>query len=157
MPARITIDVNLLWPPFRTLLLRVLDDLYEDGYDFRLTSGFRGEEEQTKLYAQGRTAPGPRVTNAQYGQSFHNFGIGADVTHFVGKTPDWLNKHYACLGQYVKHHGLRWGGDFKSLKDLPHIEYPIDQLGLTLADLRKVYAKDKLPGVWKLLDAALNG
>lgn len=151
------VDVNLLWPPFRTALLLVLDDLTKDGYSFRLTSGFRGEAEQNTLYAKGRTAPGPKVTNAKYGDSFHNFGLAGDVTNFIGKKPDWTAKNYACLSQYVKHRGLRWGGDFKSIKDLPHIEYPIDTLGLTLADLRKVYAKDGLPGVWKLLDAALKG
>jgi peptidoglycan L-alanyl-D-glutamate endopeptidase CwlK len=157
MAQRHTIDLNLLWRGFREPLQKVLDDLYEDGLDFRATSGFRGKAEQDKLYAQGRTTPGPIVTNAVFGSSYHNFGLAADLTRFFGKRADWTDKNYAMLGAYAKNHGLKWGGDFKSIKDLPHIEFPLNSLGLTLADLRKVHAKDGVPGVWKLLDAAFYG
>nr|WP_295770097.1 M15 family metallopeptidase [Rhodoferax sp.] len=35
--------------------------------------------EQDALYAQGRTAPGNKVTNAKSGDSNHNFGIAFDI------------------------------------------------------------------------------
>lgn len=154
---RIQIDVNLLYPPYRRQLLACLDDLVDDGYDFRLTSGFRGEHEQNALFAQGRTAPGPKVTNAKYGDSYHNFGIAGDLTAFTGSKADWRDASYDIIGKYAKNHGLTWGGDFKSLKDRPHLEYNLASYGLTLADLRKIYAADGLPGVWRLLDAAAKG
>ena len=37
-----------------------------------ITTTFRSGAEQDELYAQGRTKPGPRVTNARAGQSAHN-------------------------------------------------------------------------------------
>ena len=41
-------------------------------------------DEQAKVYAQGRTAPGKIVTHAKPGHSNHNFGVAFDVGIFVG-------------------------------------------------------------------------
>lgn len=154
MPS--VVNLNLLYPPFQNRVASLLEVL-QTRQPFKITSGFRSEYEQSKLYAQGRTQPGPKVTNAKWGSSFHNFGLACDLVALVDGKPSWASEHYAWLGPACKEVGLRWGGDFKSIVDLPHVEFPLDTLGLTLADLRKVYAKDGLPGVWKLLDAALHG
>ena len=50
----------------------------KDGIDILITSTWRDNESQNALYAQGRTKPGKKVTNAKAGQSFHNvFGFSA--------------------------------------------------------------------------------
>lgn len=36
----------------------------------------------------------------------------------------WEESHYQCLGPIVKAVGLEWGGYWKSIKDLPHIQVP---------------------------------
>ena len=42
------------------------------------------------MYAQGRSKPGPKVTNAQAGYSWHNFGVGWDFVVFDAKgQPLW--------------------------------------------------------------------
>lgn len=41
----------------------------------RITSTLRTWEEQEELYAQGRTKPGPKVTNAKAGDSVHNYAL----------------------------------------------------------------------------------
>ena len=41
----------------------------ENDIDLLITSTYRDHESQNALYAQGRTAPGKRVTNAKGGQS----------------------------------------------------------------------------------------
>jgi hypothetical protein len=41
----------------------------------RFTHTLRTIAEQDALYAQGRTKPGKKVTNAKGGQSYHNFGL----------------------------------------------------------------------------------
>ena len=106
------------------------------GLNFKITSARRTWAEQTALYAKGRTAPGPRVTNARAGYSWHNFGTAYDLTLFSGKNPVWESKHYDTAGRIGKELGLRWGGDFKSIVDRPHFERP---LGLTLAQARAKY------------------
>src|SRR5215207_9435814 len=44
------------------------------GYTYKVTSAYRSNAEQDALYAQGRTKPGSKVTNARGGQSKHNPG-----------------------------------------------------------------------------------
>jgi peptidoglycan LD-endopeptidase CwlK len=34
----------------------------------------------------------------------------------------WVEKFYLPLGPIAKKYGLVWGGDWKSIKDLPHLE-----------------------------------
>jgi len=49
------------------------------GVRLRITQGLRTFKEQDDLYAQGRTKPGPKVSNARGGQSMHNYGLAFDV------------------------------------------------------------------------------
>src|SRR5205085_10929340 len=94
----------------------------ETGITIKIISGLRTYEEQDALFAQGRTTPGDRVTNARGGFSNHNFGLAFDVGIFedgkyVEESPD-----YKTVGQIGKSLGLAWGGDWKSIQDEPHFE-----------------------------------
>ena len=90
-----------------------------------ITAALRGNEEQDKLYAQGRTAPGQIVTNARGGQSLHNYGLAFDVA-FKTKTGsvDWSPIHFQRFAEIAKSFGLAWGGDWRRSKDFPHFEPP---------------------------------
>jgi peptidoglycan L-alanyl-D-glutamate endopeptidase CwlK len=98
----------------------------------RIISGTRTYAEQAELYAQGRTKPGPIVTNAGPGRSNHNFGIAFDVGLFKGA--DYLedSPQYAAVAKVAKTHGLEWGGDWKKFPDEPHYQLP----GLDLGGIR---------------------
>lgn len=94
-----------------------------------LTCTHRDNEEQSELYAQGRTTGklGKIVTNAKAGQSPHNFkpALAFDVA-FKKKdnSLDWDNKLFTRLNQLIQKHfplTIKWGGTF-SFKDLPHWE-----------------------------------
>jgi peptidoglycan L-alanyl-D-glutamate endopeptidase CwlK len=109
--------------------------------------------EQDKLYAQGRTAPGKKVTNAKAGQSYHNYGLAIDIcllkdtdgngsydtaswetnADYDGdNSPDWME-----IVKIFKSYGWEWGGDWKSsLKDLPHFE---KTFGKSVAQLHALY------------------
>lgn len=95
-------------------------------FDLYVYEGVRSLERSAELYAQGRTRPGPIVSNAQPGQSPHNWRMAADVYPYVnGKSvenadaPEW-----AEFGAAVKLAGMTWGGDFSRLVDKPHVELP---------------------------------
>lgn len=94
------------------------------GYTVRIISGTRSYAEQDRLYAQGRTAPGRKVTNARAGASWHNFGLAVDIGLFdaAGR----YVKHstpYLDLGQVSKDVlGLEWGGLFRAFPDPPHYQ-----------------------------------
>ena len=87
-------------------------------------SGYRGEAEQNALYAKGRTAPGPRVTSAQWPTSSHNGGGGkvgfaCDIGFFsAGGTYIDEGPQYDIAGKLARAAGFHWGADFG---DRPHI------------------------------------
>ena len=98
----------------------------------RITQGLRTFQEQTQLYAIGRTKPGKKVTNAKPGQSIHNYGLAVDICLIIdGKTASWdtakdwdndqIADWYECVKIFAKH-GWQWGGNWKTFKDLPHFE-----------------------------------
>lgn len=98
----------------------------------RLTQGLRTFDEQSKLYAQGRSTPGKKVTNAKPGQSIHNYGLAVDMCLIInGKVASWdtakdwdndqIADWYECVKIFAKH-GWNWGGSWKTFKDLPHFE-----------------------------------
>lgn len=98
----------------------------------RFTQVLRTITEQNDLYAQGRTKPGVKVTNAKGGESYHNYGLALDVVLIIdGKTVSWdftadYDKDKVAdlveIVQIFKKHGWAWGGDFKSIVDKPHFE-----------------------------------
>jgi len=98
----------------------------------RITQGLRSFKEQDELYAIGRTKSGKKVTNAKGGQSIHNYGFAVDICLIIdGKTAswdtakDWDNDKVADWYESVKifaKYGWDWGGNWKTLKDLPHFE-----------------------------------
>lgn len=127
----------------REFLEKCANDEYllKNGYTIIITSTFRNAEAQDDLYAQGRTKPGLRVTNAKSGFSWHNFRCAFDFAPCkkVGdKTviPWHDNKLFEHVGNIGKTCGLEWGGDWKTFKDIPHLQYTG---GLTLPQLRAKY------------------
>lgn len=98
----------------------------------RIAQGLRTFAEQDALYAQGRTKPGAKVTNAKGGQSIHNYGTAIDIVLIIdGKTASWDTKtdwdgdkiaDWMEVVDVFKKNGWDWGGDWKSFKDMPHFE-----------------------------------
>ena len=106
--------------------------------DFTITNGVRTLQQQKDLYAQGRTKPGSKVTNADGVKSKSNhqvkadgYGYAVDLYPYVKGSVDLNDKgdnlkviaaHILatakCLGIKVT-----WGGNFKSLVDKPHFEF----------------------------------
>lgn len=119
--------------------LALVELSYKAGVGIRLTQGLRTIAEQNDLYAQGRTKPGPIVTNARGGYSYHNFSLAIDFVLLKGLydmkydgdsdgIADWFE-----VVTIARELGFEWGGDWKSFKDYPHFEM---NFGLTTAQLR---------------------
>lgn len=120
------------------------------GIHIEVVQGLRTFAEQDKLYRQGRTEPGQRVTNAKGGLSKHNYGVAVDVAPMVNGKIDWddLSK-FAAIGAASKKLGLMWGGDWKKFVDKPHVELPSPDI----KTMRKLFDKGGLQEVWKEVNA----
>lgn len=92
------------------------------GITIRIISGTRSYAEQDALYAKGRSAPGPRVTNARGGYSNHNFGIAFDIGVFEGTAYRGESPKYKAVGAIGLELGLDWGGNWRSFRDEPHYQ-----------------------------------
>lgn len=133
-----------LHPVVRQATERLIEQSFARGVPIVIVQGLRTIEEQNELYAQGRTKPGQRVTNAKGGYSFHNFGVAIDFALLLpdGKSVSWDMKRdgnsnreadWQEVAKIGKSLGFAWGGDWKSFKDYPHFEMTF---GLTTAQYR---------------------
>lgn len=122
-------------PRVKEYAVELIRRAYAEGIYVQISSGYRSNAEQQKLYNQGRTTPGKIVTNARPGQSVHNYGLAIDffLVSDDGNTALWTVNHkwkrVAAIGKSI---GFQWGGDWKSFPDYPHLDM---QKGLSLAQL----------------------
>jgi len=119
--------LDTLEPEFREKVDKFLAALKSANIPVAVVCGRRTIAEQNALFAKGRKSPGPVVTNAKGGSSPHNFGLAVDICPLTSAGHcDW-NAPFATwqkIGMIGKECGLIWGGEFKSLHDLPHYEDP---------------------------------
>lgn len=117
----------------------------------------RSMEEQTSLYAKGRTSSGPIVTWAKAGESYHNYGLAADIVLIVDKdgdggyeTASWDTvadfdkdgiSDWKEIVMIFKKYGWVWGGDWNKPKtDSPHFE---KTFGYSVMDLKSAMQAGK--------------
>jgi peptidoglycan L-alanyl-D-glutamate endopeptidase CwlK len=104
----------------------------------RIAQALRTIDEQNALYAKGRTTPGPKVTNAPGGSSYHNYGLAIDFCILYHKNNDgnfeelsWdiakdLDRDgksdWSEVVAAFENLGWEWGGRFRTFKDYPHVQ-----------------------------------
>ncbi len=155
------LDTQKFYPPFLSAVKALLAEAANEGIFYWGISGYRPYDEQTKLYEQGRTTPGPIVTNARAGESVHQFGIGIDVcvdgSAKRGLQPSWKPEDYELLRTLAPRHGLVWGGTWKA-RDLSHLQLPNYITATHMEPLRVAYELGGLPSVFAyLLKGESNG
>ncbi len=121
------------------------------GLKVQITECLRTKAEQDALYAQGRTKPGAKVTNApgySY-SSMHQWGVAYDICRADGKSAfDNSDGFFDKVGQIGKKLGLEWGGDWKSPVDKPHFQLP--DWGSTPTMLKRLYSTpERFFATWK--------
>lgn len=109
---------------------KVLAAMEALGFPMRICQGVRTVAEQKALYAQGRTAPGSVVTNcdgvlrpSNHQARADGFGHAVDCC-FTQGDPFGEGQPWSVYGAAAKAVGLKWGGDFKTITDRPHVEIP---------------------------------
>ncbi len=103
-----------------------------NGLDVRVIAAFRSWDDSDRDYAQGRTTPGPIISNARGGESYHNWGLAFDAAPFENGTISNNIDLYKQMGRLGVQAGLEWGGNFKDLVDYPHFQ---NTFGLSTEDL----------------------
>lgn len=122
------------------------------GLKIQITECLRTKEEQDALYAQGRTKPGSKVTNApgySY-SSMHQWGVAFDFCRADGKGAfDTSGGFFDKVGKIGQSIGLEWGGSWRSPVDKPHFQLP--DWGSTPTKLKALYGSpEKFMKAWNL-------
>lgn len=114
----------LLDAEFRQRLLVLFQLMREQhGYELVLLEGYRSADRQAALKALG-----PTVTLAGANESYHQYGLAADVAFVrdgrivISERDPWAMRGYELYGALAADLGLTWGGQWASLKDFGHIE-----------------------------------
>lgn len=107
--------------------------------DLMIYCTYRDIEAQNALYQQGRTKPGPIVTYARGGDSWHNWRRAFDCVPLRAGRPVWSTRGHdkelwLKLGELGVSAGLEWGGTWSRHPDYPHFQ---DKTGRTLWGLKK--------------------
>jgi peptidoglycan L-alanyl-D-glutamate endopeptidase CwlK len=103
------------------LLFKLLKDKH--GYDAVLLEGYRSPERQEAL-----SRLGPSVTQAGAYESYHQFGLAADVAFLregrivISERDPWAMRGYELYGELAASLGLAWGGSWRGLADYGHVE-----------------------------------
>lgn len=114
--------ISTLLPEVRPFARALVQKAEAKKIVIKIISGRRTFDEQDALYAQGRTNPGPVVTNAKAGFSNHNFGIAFDVGIFDGRRYLGSSPLYKVVGALGADLGLEWGGNWTTIVDEPHFQ-----------------------------------
>ena len=124
-------DLN---PKVAALCSEFINRCKAQNIDVIITSTFRDSESQNALYAQGRTTPGEKVTNARAGQSYHNWRVAFDFVPIVNGKAQWKDEaSFIKCGEIGEALGLEWAWRWTRNKEMAHMQYTG---GLTLADFQ---------------------
>lgn len=146
-----------LWPVLAAVAQSMITQLEAQGIETRVVQGLRSWQQQDALYAQGRTAPGPIVTNARGGYSWHNLGMAFDLCPSmygpeVIYKPDWNEQHptWKKMEELGVSLGLTSGATWKRLVDSPHFQltgkFPVNAPN---DEVRQIFQCAGMAQVWK--------
>lgn len=132
-------DRSLLHPAVRSAVERLEEECTRQGLRLLITDCTRTMAEQQALYAKGRTQPGGIVTNVQYPNSAHNWGVAIDFCQNIRGQEYSDTSFFRNVATIAKHLGFAWGGDWKNFVDMPHLEWAEFMPNNSTAWLRKTY------------------
>lgn len=132
-------SISDLLPPVAERCRQFLALCEEQKIDILITCTYRDHEAQERLWAQGRTLPGPIVTWVHGGDSWHNWRRAFDVVPMRNGKPVWSTRGtdrelWLTIGSLGVSVGLEWGGNWPRHPDFPHFQ---DRTGTTLQRLKK--------------------
>lgn len=145
------LKLSLICPQLASKIRQLAGMMALVGEPITVEVGLRSWAEQQKLYNQGRTTPGPIVTDAPPGHSWHFCGLAADLAPMNLVTqPNWdpANPEWGDMGAKAESLGLTWGGEFHHRPDKPHLQltgsFPVSPTD----EVRQIFLNVGMMGVW---------
>lgn len=141
-------DIELLRPKTKELCYLLIQKCKDNGINISIIETYRSNEIQTAYFLQGRkdletvnearkkaklrplteNENKKRITNANAGQSPHNYSLAFDICPIIEGKLAWNRLDlFDKIGEMsrdliIDGYKLKWGGDFISIIDKPHFE-----------------------------------
>lgn len=135
-------------PSYKQRLLMVFKIMKERyGYEMVLLEGYRSPERQTRLSGN------PSTTLAKAYQSYHQFGLAADVAFkrdgkvVISERDQWAWKGYQHYGEVAESVGLTWGGRWTRIHDYGHTEFRMPGLRKNRESAERLIAEAQSQGL----------
>lgn len=122
--------ISDLWPPMQRRVYAFKANCRAADLEVLIYCTLRSNAEQSRLYQQGRSKPGRKVTWAKAGQSAHNYGLAIDAVPMWGGKLAWGTtgvelELWQRMGLCGEAAGLEWAGRWeKGKREFPHLQYP---------------------------------
>jgi len=155
--ARTLAAIDTLAPAFQKRVRGWAMEMVNSKIPPLIYCGRRTMEEQTALFAIGRSAPGKVVTKARAGESFHNYGLAFDWVPLkpAPKDPtmlvvDWEDDTAFRIGEHIGQSfelaaisfetGHLQAAEYQSWRDIPRqdVEKPTQQIVAKPVTTRRV-------------------
>ena len=148
-------DITLCHPRLQVLAAKLTAESAKQGLKIAIGETYRTVTEQDALYAQGRTKPGNKVTNAPGStySSYHQWGIAFDIYRNDGQGAyNEAGNFFGRVGAIGVSIGLEWGGNWKSPVDKPHFQLP--DWGSSTSGIKLAYASpEEFKKTWVAIPA----
>ena len=150
------VHLSLINPQLGRKIQQMAVMLEQEKISLIVTQALRSWQDQDRLYAQGRTAPGKIVTNAKGGESWHNYGLAVDICPSLDLVHprsgiDWNPEHeqwkrMVAVGESL---GLFPGAHFRTFPDWPHFQLPGKFPDSPNDEVKHVFREAGMIGVWQ--------
>ena len=113
-----------LCPELQAIVPKFVEACAELGIDVLIHCTWRGEAEQNKVFAEGKS-------KLKYPKSKHNAidengkpaARAFDAVPYKGRTCQWSDvSSYEKMGEVAEDLGLEWGGRWGKFRDRPHFQ-----------------------------------
>jgi hypothetical protein len=138
-------SLGFLAPRVRTAVVNVVDRLSAQGFDPLVFETLRLPQVQAEYFRRGTSKQRDVL------RSMHGHGLAVDI---ISQSRLWKPEagFWTALGEAARAEGMAWGGDWRSFKDLPHIQWGRFP-GVVPDDVVRAFNTGGLHAVWSLADA----
>lgn len=112
-----------LAPDVAAAAQQLIDACAAVSIDLLVVSTYRDADAQAALYAQGRTTPGPIVTDARPGESFHQYRVALDFCPIINGKCQWDDiATFTRVGLIAEGLGMEWAGRWTAFREYGHVQ-----------------------------------
>ncbi|NBU34089.1 hypothetical protein EB118_16620 [bacterium] len=149
-PKKINRDYASLAPFFSQRLQMAIQEAQDQGLSIDFFEGYRSPNRQDYLFEQGRTREGKIITKARAFQSWHQYGVAADLCFKIDGKWAWSKSD-----PWDKVHEIMDDFGFEMLSwEKAHVQITA---GMSISKAEKIVQDHGLMVLWSIIESDRTG